>query len=65
MLEANEELWEKELDPVVEGLLSGSSYQTAKINEKNELVYEVNKSKSTVRDKTKVVTYKAENNSAI
>jgi major vault protein len=53
MLKANEELWEKELSDVVENLLS----KTGGSEDKKQV--------STVRDKTRVVTYRAAFGSAV
>jgi major vault protein len=70
LLSANEELWKKELPEVVEYLIAmqknGQAYVPPSINAKGELVYDQKAvSKSYVRDKTRVVTFRAPHNSAV
>lgn len=69
LLEANQELWEKELSLEVEQLLkasrAGVPYIPPKIDENGNLVYEVRYDESYKREKTRVVTFKASHNSAV
>lgn len=73
LLSANEVLWEKELNPEVETLInaqfSGASYAMTEVNEKGELVYgnqkKNNKTSVALREKFKVVTFRAPQNSAV
>lgn len=69
LLEAHEELFEKELPEVVEYLIAqqkvGQAYIPPKVDDKGNLVYESYEIKNYKRDKTKVVTYRAPHNSAV
>lgn len=69
LLEAFEELWEKELPDMVEQLMAqqkaGMSYIPPKQDDKGNLIYETPDMKGYTRDKTRVVNYKAPHNSAV
>mmetsp|Transcript_29108 Transcript_29108/g.26506 ORF Transcript_29108/g.26506 Transcript_29108/m.26506 type:complete len:855 (+) Transcript_29108:55-2619(+) len=69
LLEAHEELWEKELPETVEFLIAqqkvGQPYVPPKFDAKGNLVYESAEVKGYKRDKTRVVTYRAPSNSAV
>jgi major vault protein len=70
LLAAHEELWEKELSPLLEDLLlnqkSGSVFVAGDVNETGELVYKRNQIKnSKEREKWRVVTFQAPANSAV
>eukprot|EP01015_Nassula_variabilis_P025331 TRINITY_DN493_c0_g1_i9.p1 TRINITY_DN493_c0_g1~~TRINITY_DN493_c0_g1_i9.p1 ORF type:complete len:718 (+),score=194.36 TRINITY_DN493_c0_g1_i9:218-2371(+) len=69
LLKADEELWEKELPTQVEILIAqqitGSAYIPPKINAKGELVYEQYQITGYIREKHKVVTYRAPHNTAV
>jgi major vault protein len=68
LLAAHEELYEKELSPVVEDLLSGNFagtvFASAEVDEKGEIKYNKNKI-SKEREKFRVVTFRAPDNSAV
>ena len=69
LLAANEELWEKELDPLSErmvfGQYSGTSYATSEVDEKGNIVYSNAAIKAPKRDKFRVVTFRSPQNSAV
>jgi len=60
MLKANEELWEKTLNPAVEQLLLKEVYA-----ERANYTKPGDKSEASVRDKTRVVTYRVPHNAAV
>jgi len=68
LLAAHEELYEKELSPVVEELLSGNFagtvFASAELDEKGDMKYNKNKTLKT-REKFRVVTFRAPDNSAV
>lgn len=64
LLAAHEELFYKEVAPVVDDLLSGSVFSSAEVDEKGEVKY--NRSKlGSAREKFRVVTFRAPDNSAV
>jgi len=69
LLQAHESLWPKELPPVVEQLLAqaalGQPYSPPKVDESGNLVYDVKVDPNWKRDPTRIVTYKAQHNSAV
>lgn len=69
LLEAHESLWPKELPPVVEQLLAqaalGQPYAPPKDDGKGNLVYDIKIDPNWKRDPTKIVTFKAQHNSAV
>lgn len=69
LLQAHESLWPKELPPVVEQLLAqaalGQPYAPPKIDEKGNLVYDIKVDPNWKRDPTKIITFKAQHNSAV
>ena len=70
LLSANEELWSKELNELTEKLIygqySGTSYAVSEVDEKGGLVYNtLEKDKSYKREKHRVVTFRAPQNSAV
>jgi len=69
LLQAHEELWEKELPEVVEQLLAeqkvGQAYIPSRTDESGNLVYEKRIVTNYKRDKTRAVTYRAPHNSAV
>lgn len=66
LLEAHEELWEKELNPVVEELLSGNGpvFPSAEIDERGEMKYKKSNT-NRKRDKYRMITFRAPDNSAV
>lgn len=69
LLQAHESLWPKELPPVVEQLLAqaalGQPYAPPKVDESGNLSYDVKIDPNWKRDPTRIVTYKAQHNSAV
>lgn len=68
LLAAHEELFEKELSPVIEELISGNFagtvFASAEVDDKGEIKYSKNKA-SKKREKFRVVTFRAPDNSAV
>lgn len=69
LLQAHESLWSKELPAQVELLLAqaamGKPYTPPKTDEKGDLIYDKSFDPNYKRDPTKIVTYKAQHNSAV
>jgi major vault protein len=69
LLEAHEELYEKELPETVEYLIAqqklGQPYVPPKFDDKGQLIYESKEVKGYTREKTRVITYRAPSNSGV
>ena len=68
LLQAHESLWAKELPPIVELLWAEAAYGQAfdpKKDDKGNIIYDLKPDPKFKRDQTKIVTYKAQHNSAV